>query len=128
MFAGETTERLAEKFADKEFVAICNHCESPVCVRVCPTKATFKNDQGIVLMDMHRCIGCRNCMAACPYGARSFNFVNPRDYIDEINPSYPTRMKGVVEKCNFWRRKSGYRSITFVRRGFRRSDRFRRFE
>lgn len=101
LFAGETTERLAEKFADKEFVAICNHCESPVCVRVCPTKATFKNDQGIVLMDMHRCIGCRNCMAACPYGARSFNFVNPRDYIDEINPSYPTRMKGVVEKCNF---------------------------
>ena len=101
LFAGETTERLAEKFADKDFVALCNHCESPVCVRVCPTKATFTNDQGIVLMDMHRCIGCRNCMAACPYGARSFNFVNPRDYLDEVNYAYPTRMKGVVEKCNF---------------------------
>lgn len=40
-------------------------------------------------------------MAACPYGARSFNYKNPRNYLDEINPSYPTRMKGVVEKCNF---------------------------
>lgn len=50
---------------------------------------------------MHRCIGCRNCMAACPYGSRSFNFVEPRDYLKEINPEYPTRMKGVVEKCDF---------------------------
>lgn len=87
--------------SDKQFLALCNHCENPACVRVCPTKATFKNAEGIVMMDFHRCIGCRYCMAACPYGARSFNFRDPRPYIDEINPKYPTRTKGVVEKCNF---------------------------
>jgi Fe-S-cluster-containing dehydrogenase component len=55
------------------------------------------------LMDMHRCIGCRFCMAACPYGARSFNFRDPRQGLieKETNQQYPTRMKGVVEKCNF---------------------------
>ncbi|MFZ7104756.1 MAG: sulfate reduction electron transfer complex DsrMKJOP subunit DsrO [Peptococcaceae bacterium] len=87
--------------SDKKFLALCNHCENPACVRVCPTKATFKNNEGIVMMDFHRCIGCRYCMAACPYGARSFNFREPRPYIEEINPQYPTRTKGVVEKCNF---------------------------
>ena len=101
LFPDEAHERMDEKFKDKEFAALCNHCEAPVCVRVCPTKATFKTEQGIVSMDMHRCIGCRNCMAACPYGARSFNFRDPREYLDEINPTYPTRMKGVVEKCDF---------------------------
>ena len=101
LFLDETHEHLAEKYKGQEFMTICNHCQDPVCVRVCPTKATFKNDQGVVEMDMHRCIGCRNCMAACPYGARSFNFKDPRPFIEEINPTYPTRMKGVVEKCNF---------------------------
>lgn len=83
------------------FLVMCNHCENPACVQACPTKATFKRDDGIVLMDFHRCIGCRFCMAACPYGSRSFNFRDPRPYIKEINPEFPTRMKGVVEKCNF---------------------------
>jgi Fe-S-cluster-containing hydrogenase component 2 len=46
----------------------------PPCCRACPTEATFKREDGIVLMDFHRCIGCRFCMAACPFGARSFNF------------------------------------------------------
>ncbi len=101
LFLDESHEHLAEKYKGMEFMTICNHCQDPVCVRVCPTKATFKNEQGVVEMDMHRCIGCRNCMAACPYGARSFNFKDPRPYIEEINPTYPTRMKGVVEKCNF---------------------------
>ena len=68
-------------------------------MRVCPTKATFKRDDGIVEMDYHRCIGCRFCMAACPYGARSLNFRDPGPYLDEVDPSYPTRTKGVVEKC-----------------------------
>ena len=101
LFLDETHEHMGEKFKDKNFMTICNHCAEPVCVRVCPVKATFMNAQGVVGMDMHRCLGCRNCMAACPYGARSFNYKAPRDYIEEINPSYPTRMKGVVEKCNF---------------------------
>jgi molybdopterin-containing oxidoreductase family iron-sulfur binding subunit len=52
-------------------------------------------------MDFHRCIGCRFCMAACPFGARSFNYRDPRPFIKEINKEFPTRMKGVVEKCSF---------------------------
>jgi Fe-S-cluster-containing dehydrogenase component len=90
-----------EETKNRDFLLMCNHCENPSCVRVCPTKATFKRKDGIVMMDYHRCIGCRYCMAACPYGARSFNFRDPRPYIEEINKEYPTRTKGVVEKCNF---------------------------
>ncbi len=79
----------------------CNHCANPACVRVCPTQATWKREDGIVMMDWHRCIGCRYCVAACPYGSRSFNWVNPRPYITKLNPNYPTRTQGVVEKCTF---------------------------
>lgn len=95
-------------------LVLCNHCQNPPCVRVCPTQATFQRPDGIVMMDMHRCIGCRFCMAACPYGSRSFNFKDPRAaYYNEIDPKtgkprieeltseYPTRTKGVVEKCTF---------------------------
>jgi molybdopterin-containing oxidoreductase family iron-sulfur binding subunit len=84
-----------------QFMIMCNHCDNAACVRVCPTKATFKRADGIVAMDFHRCIGCRYCMAACPYGARSFNFKDPRPYIYNLNAEFPTRTKGVVEKCNF---------------------------
>ena len=80
---------------------LCNHCADPPCTRVCPTQATWKRDDGIVMMDWHRCIGCRYCVAACPYGSRSFNFEDPRPSIASINPDFPTRTKGVVEKCNF---------------------------
>ncbi|MBU2552022.1 MAG: 4Fe-4S dicluster domain-containing protein [Proteobacteria bacterium] len=92
---------LSEEVEEKQFLALCNHCTEPPCVRVCPTKATFKRPDGIVMMDMHRCIGCRFCMAGCPYGSRSFNWGDPRPWIRKVNPKYPTRMKGVVEKCNF---------------------------
>ena len=80
---------------------MCNHCDNPPCVKVCPVLATWKRDDGIVMMDMHRCIGCRYCIAACPYGSRSFNWKDPRPYIGTINKQYPTRARGVVEKCNF---------------------------
>lgn len=83
-------------------ITMCNHCDDPPCVRACPTQATFKNEEnGIVMVDYHRCIGCRFCMAACPYGSRSFNWRDPRPFIKKLNPNYPTRMRGVVEKCTF---------------------------
>jgi molybdopterin-containing oxidoreductase family iron-sulfur binding subunit len=101
-FPNQKTDYLPILLREKLFPLLCNHCENPPCVRVCPTKATFKRKRdGIVLMDYHRCIGCRFCMAACPYGARSFNWIDPRPYIEERNPEYPTRTKGVVEKCTF---------------------------
>ncbi|QTA84867.1 sulfate reduction electron transfer complex DsrMKJOP subunit DsrO [Desulfonema magnum] len=102
-FPTKSTEFLDDRLKNLPFLVLCNHCENPPCVRVCPTKATFKREDGIVLMDFHRCIGCRFCMAACPYGSRSFNFRDPREFIkdEDRNPEFPTRMKGVVEKCNF---------------------------
>lgn len=92
-----------ESMEKREFVLLCNHCVNPSCVRVCPTQATFQRPDGIVAMDYHRCIGCRYCMAACPFGARSFNFMEPRLHLDpaKLNKLFPTRMRGVVEKCNY---------------------------
>lgn len=101
-FPGKAARFLSEAVEHKPFLVLCNHCENPPCVRACPTQATFKREyDGIVMMDFHRCIGCRFCMAACPFGARSFNFRDPRPFIKEINEKFPTRAKGVVEKCNF---------------------------
>ncbi len=99
----EQSYGLMGKGSKKEtFLLLCNHCNDPPCVRACPTQATFKREEdGIVMMDYHRCIGCRFCMAACPYGARSFNFRDPRPFIQKIAPDFPTRCKGVVEKCSF---------------------------
>jgi molybdopterin-containing oxidoreductase family iron-sulfur binding subunit len=89
--------------SSNEVLVMCNHCDDPPCVKACPTRATFKNKEGIVAMDYHRCIGCRFCMAACPYGMRSFNWRDPRAGLDmnNLNNKFPTRMRGVVEKCNF---------------------------
>jgi Fe-S-cluster-containing dehydrogenase component len=106
-FPGQENEYLAEAFKKKNFLLLCNHCTNPPCCRVCPTKATWKREDGIVMMDMHRCIGCRFCMAGCPYGARSFNWGDPRKAPKDLNPGFPTnselptRSMGVVEKCNF---------------------------
>lgn len=92
----------SEAVKESMFPVLCNHCDNPPCVKVCPTKATFVVEKnGIVAMDFHRCIGCRFCMAACPYGARSFNWQDPRPFVKSYNPDFPTRMRGVVEKCNF---------------------------
>ncbi len=102
VFADKSIARLSKKVADTKFAVLCNHCDDPPCVRACPTQATYKVEStGIVAMDFHRCIGCRFCMAACPYGARSFNWQDPRPYIKKYNKEFPSRMKGVVEKCNF---------------------------
>ena len=92
----------SQTIENSSFPVLCNHCDNPSCVKACPTKATFVVEKnGIVAMDFHRCIGCRFCMAACPYGARSFNWQDPRPFIKEYNVNFPTRGRGVVEKCNF---------------------------
>ncbi|MFH2047290.1 MAG: sulfate reduction electron transfer complex DsrMKJOP subunit DsrO [Pseudomonadota bacterium] len=100
-FPNLENEYLNERIKHLPFLVLCNQCKDAPCVRACPTKATFKREDGIVMMDFHRCIGCRFCMAACPYGSRNFNFRDPRPFIKENNKKFPTRTKGVVEKCNF---------------------------
>ena len=101
VFPEHELEYLEEDYRLKPVLLICNHCDNPPCVRYCPTRATWKREDGITMMDFHRCIGCRYCMAGCPYGSRSFNWKDPRPFIKKINPDFPTRTKGVVEKCNF---------------------------
>lgn len=101
LFEDMENEFTEESVKEWEFPALCNHCEEPPCCRACPTEATFQRADGIVMMDYHRCIACRFCMSACPYGARSLNYSDPRKYLKEINTAYPTRSKGVVEKCMF---------------------------
>ncbi len=74
---------------------MCQHCEYPPCVDVCPTGASMKREDGIVLVDRHRCIGCRYCMMACPYKARSF----VHETLTNQKTTTP-RGKGCVESCN----------------------------
>jgi len=92
---------------------LCQHCDKPPCVKVCPVDATFKRQDGLVLIDADRCIGCRFCMAACPYSTRVFNWEEPKQgEMSEISmdmehlhysPDYAgmPSQKGTVDKCDF---------------------------
>jgi Fe-S-cluster-containing dehydrogenase component len=92
---------------DKLYLPVaCMHCEDSPCTAVCPTGATWQEPDGIVVIDYDWCIGCRYCMASCPYGARHFNWQEPTVPADEINPDMHLlgnrpRGRGVVEKCSF---------------------------
>ncbi len=93
------------------FTFNCFHCANPPCTKVCPTGATYKDPDGLVLVDYDKCIGCRACLGACPYEARRFNWWKPElpparlnpitGQMEALNPLVPTRERGVIEKCTF---------------------------
>jgi molybdopterin-containing oxidoreductase family iron-sulfur binding subunit len=79
----------------------CLQCDDPPCTKVCPVYATYRNSEGIVAQIYARCIGCRFCMAACPYNAKFFNWHTYQKEAPGQNPDVSLRPKGVVEKCTF---------------------------
>ena len=84
----------------------CQHCDNPPCTAVCPVDATFKRQDGIVLIDNERCIGCRFCIAACPYSARVFNWAEPIHSLEDKDTPYNVELnvpqrKGTISKCLF---------------------------
>ncbi len=88
---------------DKWYLPVqCMHCAKPTCVYGCPVKATWKEPDGIVVIDYDKCIACRNCIVTCPYGARHFNWVEPDVPKAERNPKVPVEERaGVVDKCTW---------------------------
>ena len=107
MEQGNTTYNHTVPSPDKFYMPVqCQQCDEPPCVDVCPVQATWKEKDGIVVVDYNWCIGCRYCMAACPYHARRFNWKKPYLPAEDINPdqgylSNRVRPQGVVEKCHF---------------------------
>jgi len=107
METGNTTYTHAVPQDDKFYMPVqCQQCDNPPCVTVCPVEATWKEEDGIVVVDYNWCIGCRYCEAACPYHARRFNWEAPNIPAEEVNcdQSYLSnriRPQGVMEKCHF---------------------------
>ena len=95
--------------ASQVYPVLCNHCKETICVKVCPTGATRQREDGIVWIDQDKCVGCRYCIVACPYQARSYNR-KERKYLGTVQGStefgrmgrrlYP-HQTGVAEKCNY---------------------------
>lgn len=88
------------------FPIACMQCEKPPCVKVCPARTTYREPDGVVVIDYNWCIGCRMCITACPYWARRFNWGTPNLPTEELNPvthylGNRPRMMGVAEKCTF---------------------------
>jgi Fe-S-cluster-containing dehydrogenase component len=108
-FEDSTADYGEEKVPKKDkyyFPVQCHQCDNPPCVKACPIQATWKEPDGIVVIDYNWCIGCRFCVVACPYDARRFNFAKPAIPPEKINPnqgylSNRPRFQGVVEKCTF---------------------------
>jgi Fe-S-cluster-containing dehydrogenase component len=100
---GESTYRFANRYRDAKvekafFVPkMCNHCTHPACVQVCPTGATYKTKDGVVLIDHEYCIGCQYCVQACPYGARFFNVA--KGVTDKCTWCYHRITKGMLPAC-----------------------------
>jgi len=95
----------------------CFQCDNPPCVKACPTKATWKEPDGIVVVDYDWCIGCRYCMAACPYWGRRFNWNQPEIPKDEINRKQHylgnrNRVRGMMEKCTYCIQRSRKGKVT----------------
>lgn len=106
-FGGKEMDTPHGKFPNlqKQYLTLaCQHCEDPACVKACPAEATYKREDGVVMQDYDKCLGCRLCIMACPYDSvRTYNENNPEYYMDfpvgdlPVNP----QQKGTVSKCNF---------------------------